>query len=321
MTRRICLIFNPVAGQGDPDTDLAVIRAALEPHFELDIRETTPERDADCLAREAIERGVEAIAVSGGDGTLSAAAAALVNSGIPMGAIPRGTANAFAASLGLPDTIPEACEAIAGGATRQVDLARCGDRVMVLLAGIGFEADVVEKTSRKAKDRLGMMAYVVGGFKQLADMEPFEAELESDGRTISVEAIAITVANAAPPTSILAHGGPEVVADDGVLDVTIAAPKGITGALAASYELLRSALNNDAAERDDIGYFRTQQLVIRTDPPQKVAIDGDVVAETPIAIECVPAGLTIFIPTVEESIPAEKLTGLPGLRIEPTEES
>jgi diacylglycerol kinase family enzyme len=62
-----------------------------------------------------------------------------------------------------------------------------------------------------------------------------------------------------------------------------------TGALAASYHLLRTALNQTAAtERDDIGYLRAQRVVIRTDPPQKVVLDGGIIGTTPIDVECVP---------------------------------
>lgn len=88
-TRSACLIFNPVAGQSDANLDLATIQRILEPEFNLDIRITTPEVDADQLAQAAVERGVELLIASGGDGTLSAAAAAVVGTGVPIGVISR----------------------------------------------------------------------------------------------------------------------------------------------------------------------------------------------------------------------------------------
>jgi diacylglycerol kinase family enzyme len=91
-----------VAGQGDPEQDLFTIQSLLEPEIALDIRLTTPEVDACQLAREAVERGVHMIIVSGGDGTISAAAEAVVGTSIPLGVISRGTANAFASALTLP---------------------------------------------------------------------------------------------------------------------------------------------------------------------------------------------------------------------------
>lgn len=313
-----CLIFNPVAGQTDPEQDLATIRRLLEPSIKLDIRFTTIEVGADIIAKEALTQGVILIIASGGDGTLSAAAGALVGTNIPIGLISRGTANAFASALGLPDTIEAACETILGGATRIVDAARCNDLPMVLLAGVGFEAETVDRADRQAKNRFGVLAYMMAGIQEWRELEAFEVEIETEDKVISLTASAVTVANAAPPTSVLAQGPAGVIFDDGLLDITVVAPVSRTGALAASYHLLRTALNQTAAtERDDIGYLRAQRVVIRTDPPQKVVLDGEIIGTTPIDVECVPGGLTIFVPP-EAALPSpvEKLEGLPDLKVE-----
>ena len=141
--RSACLIFNPVAGQSDPEQDLLTIQTLLEPEIDLDIRLTTPDVDAGQLAHEAVARGVHMIIASGGDGTLSAAAEALVGTNIPLGVISRGTANAFASALEIPDTIEAACQTILTGTMRVVDTARCNGKPMVLLAGVRFEAEMV----------------------------------------------------------------------------------------------------------------------------------------------------------------------------------
>ncbi len=312
-----CLIFNPVAGQTDPEQDLATIRSILEPEITLDIRLTTKEVGADKIASEAIADGASNVLVSGGDGTLSAAAAALVGTNIPMGVIPRGTANAFASALGLPDTIEAACEAIVGGATRVVDAARCNNLPMVLLAGIGFEAETVDRADREAKNRFGVLAYLMAGLQELRELESFEAEIETEDKVITVTAAAVTVANAAPPTSVLAQGPSGVIFDDGLLDITVVAPVSRAGAIAASYHLLRSALNETATERDDIGYIRARRVIVRADPPQEVVVDGEIIGNTPIDVECVPGGLTIFVPPdAAPPSPTEKLEGLPDLKVE-----
>jgi YegS/Rv2252/BmrU family lipid kinase len=316
MNRSACLIFNPVAGQGDPEQALAQIRAILEPEIDLDIHFTTAEIGADKLAYAAVERGVNAIIASGGDGTLSAAAAAVVGTNIPLGIISRGTANAFASALKIPDTIDAACQTILQGATRNVDAAYCNDLPMVLLAGIGFEAETVELADREAKNRFGMMAYILAGIQQLRNLQKFDVEIETEDKIIKTSASAVTVANAAPATSVLAQGPAGIVYDDGLLDLTIVAPANKAGAIAATYHLFQTASAGSAAERDDIGYLRAKQFTIHTDPPQKVVIDGEIVGTTPIEVKCVPAGLRIFVPLVEEIEPTEKLDGLPNLTIE-----
>ncbi|BAY85262.1 diacylglycerol kinase catalytic region [Calothrix parasitica NIES-267] len=323
MTRSACLIFNPVAGQGDSEADLKQIRSLLEPDIQLDIQFTTEEVDAGQLALQAVDNGVESIIASGGDGTLSAAAEALVETNIPLGIISRGTANAFAAALGIPDTIEAACQNILAGNTRVVDSARCNGKPMILLAGIGFEAETVENADREAKNRYGMLAYFISGLQQLRDFAncEFEAKIETDNQMITVTAAALTIANAAPPTSILAQGPAGIIADDGLLDLTIVAPENRMGAIASAYHLLQTAFRDEATKRDDIGYLQSKRLQVETSPPQKVVMDGEIIGTTPIEIECIPSSLTIFVPVNSFKEPSDKLEGLPGLKIEDRPES
>ena len=316
MSRTACLIFNPVAGQGDSERDLEVIKSCLEPELKLEILFTTKEVSGGELARQAIKDGAEIIIASGGDGTVSAVAEALIETDLILGAIARGTANAFVNALGIPDTIEAACETILAGTTKQVDTAMCNDRPMILLAGVGFEAETVEDADREAKDRLGILAYVLSGLKQLQEFIQFTAKIETEDKVITVKASAITVANAAPPSSVLAHGTAGVIYDDGLLDITILAPQTKAGAIATSIQLLQSAGNNEAVERDGVGYLRSKWVKITTDPPQKVVVDGELIGKTPIEIRCIPCGLTIFAPEEADIQPEEKLDNLPGVDIE-----
>ncbi len=320
MRRSVCLIFNPVAGQGDPEADLENIKALLEPEVNLDIRLTTPETDADVLAAEAVHRGVDTIIASGGDGTLSTAATALIGTDIPFGIISRGTANAFANALDLPTTIEEACRTILHGATRKVDAAFCNEHPMMLLVGVGFEAETVERADRQAKNRFGLLAYVLAGMQQLRNMESFDVEIETEDKIIKTTAASVTIANAAPPTSVLAQGPAGIIPDDGLLDLTIVAPSGVAGAIAATYHLFQTASAGDPAQRDDIGYLRAKRFKITTDPVQKVVVDGEMLGTTPIEVRCVPEGLTVLVPVLEEEVPSEKLEGLPNLVVEVKED-
>ncbi|MFZ1029944.1 MAG: YegS/Rv2252/BmrU family lipid kinase [Limnoraphis robusta] len=310
-----CLIFNPVAGQSDPDQDLCEIKRHLKPHIHLDIQFTTEDISAQQLAQEALERNVECLIASGGDGTVSQVAGVLVESDISLGIIARGTANAFANALNIPQDIEGACKVILAGKQRVVDMGRCEGKPMMLLAGVGLEAGMIEDANRKAKNRFGVLAYYIAAFKQWKGFKTFYAQLETQDRIIEVEATAITIANVAPASSILAQGPAGIIVDDGLLDVTIFSPKNRWKAVGASYHLLLSALAEDNATRNDIGYFRTQRIRVSTDPPQKVAVDGEVVGKTPVEIECIPGKLNILVPDKFSSEQPEKLQGLPGLKI------
>lgn len=320
VSRSACLIFNPIAGQSNAKQDLEKIRSILEPELNLDVRTTTPEVDTHQLTLEAVDQRFEVIIASGGDGTVSAVASAVMETDIPLGIIPRGTANAFANALGIPTSIEGACATILAGTTRVVDAASCNGRPMILLTGIGFEAETVNRADRESKNQFGMLAYILAGLEELNELETFDAKLETDDKIITLQAAAVTVANLAPPTCVLAQGPGELIADDGLLDVTLAAPTNTLGALAAAYNLLQSAFLSQPAAQSDIGYLRTKRIKITTDPPQKVVKDGELIGQTPVEIVCIPGGLTIFVPTISESAsPTEKLDGFRNLKIEPKE--
>ena len=314
-----CLIYNPVSGRGNPERDLEIIKSILDPEMELDVQLTSKEVSATQLAREALERNVNLVIASGGDGTVSAVADALINSNVPLAVIPRGTANAFSVSLGIPTNIEVACRAILEGVTRVISTARCNGKPMLLLVGIGLEAETVAQADRTAKNRLGILAYILSAINQLKNLQSFETRLERDEEVISFSAMGVTIANVAPPTSILAQGPASLVPDDEFLDVTIFAPVSVLNAIAASYHLLQTAFSGTPTERNDIGYLRVKKALIDTDPPQKVVIDGEVIGTTPVFVEAIPKSLIVIIPQSQAAAPVEKLDGLPDLTIEPKE--
>lgn len=306
--RNAYLIFNPVAGQGNPDKDLALIRQILAPQVNLHTIFTQPEVDPIDQAREAIatiqadqtEDGTGFIIASGGDGTVSAIAGVTIQTGIPLGVIPRGTANAFAVAMGIPTDLKQACEAIAGGNIRVVDAAYCNDIPMILLAGLGFEAAMVENANRELKNQLGALAYILSGAQQLFSQELFKVEIEIEGQTIEFDTAAVTVANAAPATSVTAQGFGEVIPDDGLLDVTIPIPQTRLQGMNVIATLFTSALAKSQFERDDVICLRVNRLSVTTDPPQKLVVDGELWEVNPIEFKCVPGGLTIFAPLLKE---------------------
>lgn len=303
-TRIAHLIFNPISGQGNAEEDLKLIQDLLKPAMELVVCLTTPEISALQLAQEAIAAKVDLVIASGGDGTVSEVAGALIGSNIPLAIVPRGTANAFAVALGIPaylTPIRSACDVILSGNTRVIDAARCNDLPMILLVGIGLEAEAVDRASREAKDRWGVFAYITAGFQQLREQELFETQIEVDGQIQTVQAGAVTIANAAPPTSVMAQGLGNVIVHDGLLDVTIAAPQEQLRPLATMANLLGAALLNMPMNEQDFIALRARRIKVTTNPPQKVVLDGEIIGTTPVEIECIPNGLTVMAPPVPET--------------------
>ena len=300
------LIFNPVSGQGNPDRELETIRSILEPQMNLHIIVTQPDIDPVIQAKEAIakiqanenesEDGMGCLIASGGDGTVSAIAGTTIGTGIPFGVIPRGTANAFAVALGLPTNLRSACETIATKHTRTIDAAYCNNIPMILLAGVGFEAGMVDNAHRELKNRLGTLAYVLSATQQLFTQEDFNAKIEIEDKVLEFTTGAVTVANAAPSTSIMAQGFGAVIPDDGLLEVTIPVSKNWREDINTSASLIVSALAKSQVEDQNLIRLRTPKLKLFTEPPQKLVVDGEVFEANPVEFVCIAKGLTVFCP-------------------------
>ena len=157
----------------------------------------------------------------------------------------------------------------------------------------------MEKADREAKNRWGVLAYLMAGWQQLDEQQPFEAELEIEGVVQKFQAAAITIANAAPPTSVLAQGGGQVIVDDGLLDITIGVAGSETNkleAIGAMATLFSSALLKTTSDRKDIVHLRAKRVKVTTKPLQKVVIDGEIINPSSVEIECLPKTLTVFAP-------------------------
>ena len=325
-TRVAHLIFNPVAGQRDSTQDLLKIRQILSPWLHLHLHLTTRDMDADQLAQQAIAAQPDLIIASGGDGTVSLVASQMLETGIPLGIIPRGTANALSVALGIPTTVEAACQLIIAGTTRRLDAAYCNQHLMTLLAGIGLEAGTVGKATRELKNQWGVLAYLIAGWEQMGEQELFTTELEIDGKVNQFEAFAVTVANTAPPTSVLAQGAGEVVFDDGLLDITIITAKqalqpSITSKLQSARHLMNlygSALVKKKAKLPNLYHFRAERLKLTTSSPQKIVVDGEMVGTTPLEVECIPGALTVLALPQRRPSPIEKIAVLWVQRISPS---
>ena len=296
------LIFNPVSGGGNGQQDLEFIKQTLEPHLHLEVHLTSPDINPRELAEQAIAQDADLIIASGGDGTVSAVAGAVMGTEIPLGVIPRGTANAFSMALGITQQINQlrrACDIILTGKIRTIDAAVCNDLPLILLAGIGYEAETIEKADREAKNRWGSLAYIMAGWQQLDEQQLFEAEIEIGGEIRTFQAGAITIANAAPPTSVLAQGIGEVLADDGLLDITIATVDNKVQAVTTILSMLGAALIKTNAELENIVHLRAPKVRICARPEQKVVLDGEIIGNTPLEIECQPQSLRVFAPVAE----------------------
>jgi diacylglycerol kinase (ATP) len=188
--RRLLVIYNPTSG-ARRRRRLERWLAALE-HLgaRVELAETEAPRHAEALARAADPRRFDAVAVAGGDGTVNEAVNGLAGSSLPLAVLPLGTANVLAAEMGLPRSIPALARIAALAPARPVwpGEAQAEDggpaRRFLLMAGVGFDAEVVEHLDLALKRRLGKLAYLASILGRLRQYRPSCYHAEIDGGAV-----------------------------------------------------------------------------------------------------------------------------------------
>jgi diacylglycerol kinase family enzyme len=172
---RILALVNPKSGTAEK------AQAALGEAGAFDVRVVEPERLADVIAG-AVTDGHRRIVVSGGDGTIGAAAHALVGTGVELGIVPGGTLNHFARDLGIPDDLPTACEIAADPTvTAWADVGYVNGMLFLNTSSVGAYVKLV-RTRERLERRLGYrIASAAAAMRVFLGIPRFDVELEVDG--------------------------------------------------------------------------------------------------------------------------------------------
>jgi YegS/Rv2252/BmrU family lipid kinase len=235
----------------------------------------------DCAVRcKAIaERGDPLLIVGGGDGTIGAAASALVGTDTRLGILPLGTLNHFARDLGIPTDLDEACALIAKGSDRRVDVAEMNDRIFINNSAIGlYPLMVVDRdVQRRRLGRSKRLAMLVASLRTLARFNHQRLTLTVNDEKARVDTPLLFVGNNNYRIDLGAPGQRERI-DDGQLCVMVMRKKTRGGLIAASIRALfnRSRPDDmvylDGVERLRVGSQRSQLAV---------SLDGEVVSSAP----------------------------------------
>ena len=173
--KKALVVLNPVAGNRDQTLSNLVVHKLSSLGWEICIRETSGIGDAEIIASK-ISGGnfaFDLIIVSGGDGTINEVVNGLVGGGrldIPIGVIPAGTVNLLASELGLKNSVPSIVDALLGETKRSISLGevigRDGERVFLMTAGVGFDANAISRVSMSIKKLHGKTAYALAGLME-----------------------------------------------------------------------------------------------------------------------------------------------------------
>ncbi|HEU5323579.1 MAG TPA: diacylglycerol kinase family protein [Methylomirabilota bacterium] len=186
MPEPIYVVCNPQAGRGRGGRLLPALLEALRRHgLEPEHAQTRAAGEEATLAAEAVARGHRTVAVMGGDGTWSNAAAAMIATGQPvrMGLVPAGTGADLARSFGIPRDMEGCARVLATGQARPLDAGLIEGRPFLNVAGFGYDVAVIEDT-RRVRGLRGPLLYLYCALRQIRSFEGFEVEVEVDGRTL-----------------------------------------------------------------------------------------------------------------------------------------
>lgn len=252
-----------------------------------------PVRNAERLpgiVRETIAQGHKFIIIGGGDGTISSAVDHFAYADVVLGVLPLGTANSFARTLGIPLDLAGAITVLIEGKVADVDLGQINDDYFANGSSIGLPAAVGRATPHGMKQWLGRAAYVLVAANKFVHHRPFRCVVTIDGRETSFEALDVRIASGSYQGGVLVAS--EAHVDDGKIVIHI-----LEGASkwALAKEWARNALGapfNPAA----LQVLRSAELVIDAIPKQPVAVDGEVVTQTPIRVSVAREALLVMTP-------------------------
>ncbi len=296
---RTLIIVNPKAGQ----ETLATLRRKLGGAFaardiNFDIVTTEYSGHATELARDAARAGFAKVCVVGGDGTIAEAATGLVGTDVPLGLIPRGTANQVALNLKIPIAIEKAVDVAVNGSAQPIDIGQIDGRAFALVAGAGFDAAVMGSATRELKERWGFGAYIYAAIKQALSATPARFCITTEQTTLEISGVSVMIANVGAlftkylPIRFPLTPQPLSSWHDGLFDIVVVAPQNFPDWATVLWNAARMQFGGN----NRLIHLQARQVTIESDPILPTQIDGDPVGETPLTATVLEKGVRIMLP-------------------------
>ena len=258
--------------------------------FELIIESTDHPRELPDTIRR-YQNQVELVIVGGGDGTLNAAIEGLIDTKLPLGILPMGTANDLARTLGIPTSLPEACQVIASDRVRLIDLGWVNGKHFFNVASLGLSVQITERLTKEVKQRWGVFAYAFTALQALWSARPFRAQIIINNESFSVKTIQIAVGNGRY------YGGGMTVAEDATiddrrLDLYSLEIKNWWNIIA----LLPAMRQGNHGRLPNVRAWEAQEIEVYTSKRRPINTDGEITTHTPAKFRVIPKALAVIAP-------------------------
>jgi len=291
--KKIVFIVNPKAGitpKSKVVIELLAGNIFPSSRFIPEVRFTERAGHATEIAKDAVERRVDIVVASGGDGTVNEVACAMVNTGIPMGILPAGSGNGLARCLGISMSYALALRTIIRGKTKLMDVATVNDILYTSIAGIGFDAHVAQKFSETYIR--GMISYMKITLNEFRSYKPQTYKITIDGVSMEKHALMIIFANS-DQFGFNTRIAPQAKVDDGLLDICVFKKMPAAQLINVGYHLLRGT----PAKSGYAEYFRGKEITIENIADPLMNIDGEPkIIGSPVKINIKPLALCVIVP-------------------------
>ncbi len=296
MAKKALLLINHHARKGKQQ--VATVRQQLQ-SLGLELLEQEmppPDQLSDVIRRHGGE--VDLVIIGGGDGTVNAAIAGLMDTQLPLGLLPLGTANDLARTLDIPFDIAQACQVIAAGNSQQIDVGWVNGQHFFNVASLGLSVKITRQLTKEVKKRWGVLAYAVSAFQVLWKSRLFHAEIRlADGQVHRVKTIQIAVGNGR------FYGGgmavaPDAAINDGRLDLYSLGLEHWWQMLAL-FPLLHRGHHASTPWSDS---WEGQEFYVQTRRPRSINTDGEITTATPAHFRVLPRALRVFTPPRKYSV-------------------
>ena len=268
------------------------VRGMLEERA-VDLIEAHAIKDPDEMrptVQRALANKAPMIIVGGGDGSLSSTIDDFLGTDSVFAVLPLGTANSFSRTLGVGPDLEAAVETIATGRKMRIDLGAIDGDYFANAAAMGLSPLIAETVPHKLKRYLGMVGYMLWAARVAFKFRPFRLHVD-DGKVVHK-----TWATEARIANGTHHGGVELVesADlqSGEIVVQAVTGRSLFG-LAWSWFATLFKLR---ARKQTVSEYRGRQLKVVTRPKQKISIDGELSAETPVTVTVARAAVWVAAP-------------------------
>lgn len=324
---QILILANPTAGARGKaisrKRQLERVRAELETSgFTVHLGFENESRGIRERAYNAALAETDIIVAAGGDGTVNAVANGMLRAAngerphSKLAVLPMGTGNVFALNMGIPSDMKGACRVIAEGNLRRVDAGFAtpldsarpsakkraalpsdskqapSPRYFLLMAGVGFDAKVIEDTSLRLKMMLRDFAYAFRSLQNAVVHQGTEVTLSFDDGTVHSSNSWLMMAGNAASYAWAIRFTEMARLDDGQLDLCLFPFENKLTSLQQVMQLLMG----QHIERGSAEYFQTTGVKIESTPPVPVQLDGDEWGTTPLQLKMIPGALDVLAP-------------------------